>query len=100
MYTPHPSRELTELFARKPYQGVAPENATFLFVGLDANYDERIATSTIFSNVLEYHSDGVAFWRAHGVHHPFLLPGYSGDGRVYHRNFARIGFRREHAHLV
>lgn len=99
-YTPHPSRELTELFTRKPYQGVAPDKATFLFVGLDANYDDRIATSAIFPKVLEYHDDGVTFWQAHGVHHPFLLPGYSGDGRVYHRNFARIGFRPEHSPLV
>lgn len=100
MYVAHPSRELSDLFACKPYQGVAPEQATFLFVGLDANYDEQIATRPIFSKVLEYHSDGVAFWRRHGVHHPFLLPEYTGDGRLYHRSFARIGFKPEQADLV
>jgi len=100
VYTPHPSRVLTELFTRKPYQGVAPDKATFLFVGLDANYGDQIATSPIFPKVREYHDNGVAFWQAHGVHHPFLLPGYSGAGWVYHRNFARIGFRPEHSPLI
>jgi len=45
MYVPHPSRELTELFAQKPYQGVAPDRAAFLFVGLDANYGKRPPTA-------------------------------------------------------
>jgi hypothetical protein len=34
------------------------------------------------------------------VHHPFLLPEYHGDGRRYHRTFARIGFTPKHAGLV
>jgi hypothetical protein len=100
MYQRHPSGELNELFARKPYQGVAPSHATFLFIGLDANYDAGISEKSIFANVIEYHDDGVAFWQRHRVHHPFLLPSYLGDGRHYHRNFARIGFRPEHAGLV
>ena len=100
MYVAHPCRELNDLFAHKPYQGAAPDQATFLFVGLDANYDEQIGTRPGFAKILEYHSNGVAFWRAHGVHHPFLLPEYSGDGRFYHRSFARIGFTPEHAGLI
>lgn len=100
MYASHPSRELNDLFARKPYQGAAPHQADFLFVGLDANYDEGIAAASTFSKILEYHADGVAFWRKFGVHHPFLLPGYSGDGRRYHQSFARIGFTPAQAGLV
>jgi hypothetical protein len=100
MYKQHPSNELNELFTHKPYQGVAPSQATFLFVGLDANYDADISGKPIFTNVIEYHDDGVAFWKRHGVHHPFLLPTYIGDGRHYHRSFARIGFRPQHAGLV
>lgn len=100
MYIPHPSAELNALFEAKPYQGVAPDHATFLFVGLDANYDEHIDRSPTFPAIREYHSDGVSFWQRHGVHHPFLLPQYSGDGRRYHRNFARIGFKPEHAPFV
>ena len=49
---------------------------------------------------MEYHEDGVAFWLRHGVHHPFLLPEYRGDGRRYHRTFSRIGFTPRHAELV
>ncbi|MHC1773809.1 MAG: hypothetical protein AB9834_00210 [Lentimicrobium sp.] len=49
---------------------------------------------------MEYHHVGVAFWQKYGVHHPFMLPEYSGDGQFYHRSFARIGFRPEHAGLV
>jgi hypothetical protein len=100
MYHAHPSRELTQRFVAKPYQGAAPELATFLFVGLDANYDADIECSLIFGDLLAYHEDGVAFWRRTGVHHPFLLPAYIGDGRFYHQSFARIGFMPKHASLV
>lgn len=100
MYQAHPSRVLSELFARKPYQGVTPDSARFLFVGLDANYAADIEHSPIFAELLAYHEDGPAFWRSHGVHHPFLLPQYAGDGRRYHRTFAKIGFLPEHANLV
>lgn len=100
MFIPHPSVRLTEIFAERPYQGVLPDEAQFLFVGLDANYDERIEQSEIFDYVLAYHRDGVAFWQRHLVHHPFLLPQYRGDGRRYHQNFSRIGFQPKHASLV
>jgi hypothetical protein len=100
MYTPHPSNELRQHFAERPYQGADPMAAKLLFVGLDANYDEAIAESPAFPSVLEYHQDGVAFWRRYGVHHPFLLASYRGDGRRYHQTFAKIGFQPDHAHLV
>lgn len=100
MYKLHPNDELRQHFAERPYQGVDPIAAKLLFVGLDANYDEAIVESPAFPSVLEYHQDGVAFWRRHGVHHPFLLPSYRGDGRRYHQPFAKIGFQPDHAHLV
>ncbi len=100
MYIAHPSASLTSLFARKPYQGANPREADFLFVGLDANYDAEIEHRDIFGKVREYHEDGVRFWRQYGVHHPFLLPQYRGDGQFYHRSFARIGFRPGQAHRV
>ena len=63
-----------------------------------------IETSSIFSKIIEYHEDGVAFWQKYGVHHPFLLPDYPGDRRKdgcpYHRNFSKIGFKPEHASQV
>jgi len=88
----HPSLELRRAFRERPYQGAVPEQAEFVFVGLDANYDAEFESAQVFQQVLEYHRDAVTFWRRHGVHHPFLLRSYSGDGRRYHRNFARIGF--------
>lgn len=97
MYQPHPSQKLTEMFRAKPYQGARPESAEFVFVGLDANYDAHIESSPAFPDVLEYHQDGVAFWRRHKVHHPFLLDDYRGDGQRYHRNFAQTGFEPEDA---
>lgn len=100
MFQTHPCRVLSELFARKPYQGAMPESARFLFVGLDANYAADIEHSPIFAKLLAYHEDGPAFWHKHGVHHPFLLPQYAGDGRRYHQSFAKIGFLPEHADLV
>jgi hypothetical protein len=100
MYTSHPSSVLNALFAKKPYQGIAPDQAKFLFVGLDANYGSQIEHESIFPKIHEYHDDGVAFWHKYGIHHPFLLHEYSGDGKFYHRSFAQIGFKPEHANLV
>ena len=100
MFTPHPSEALTQLFKERPYQGVNPEKARYLFVGLDANYSPTIETEPVFEKVIEYHADGVSFWEKYGVHHPFLLDDYSGDGRFYHQSFANIGFRPEHASEV
>ena len=99
MYVAHQSPQLKELFLRKPYQGVPPSEARFLLVELDANYEATIAESPIFKSVLEYHEDAVSFWQSQ-MHHPFLLPGYSGDGRLYHRSFANVGFSPEHADQV
>lgn len=97
VYTPHPSQQLTELFLAKPYQGAPPEDAEFVFVGLDANYDANIDSTPTFECVRQYHKDGVAFWRQYETHHPFLLKGYNGSGQLYHRNFSRIGFEPEDA---
>ena len=80
------------MFALKPYQGAAPEDASFIFIGLDANFDPEIERSSAHASVCEYLEDGVSFWQKYGVHHPFLLPGYRGDGRPYHRAFAKFGF--------
>jgi hypothetical protein len=100
VFQPHPSSVLNELFRRKPYQGVQPDSARFLFVGLDANYSANVESSPIFPSLLRYHEDGAEFWRTSGVHHPFLLPEYKGDGRRYHSTFAKIGFKPTHANLV
>lgn len=100
MFTAHPSPSLNALFREKPYQGADPSTAKFLFMGLDANYDPEIAGKPIFIKLQEYHEDGATFWRHHHVHHPFLLPQYTGDGRFYHRSFAHIGFTPEHAAQV
>ncbi len=101
MYHLHPSETLRRIFAARPFQGAEPERASFVFVGLDANYSPDIERSAIFPQLLDYLSDGVAFWQRTGVHHPFLLSAYGNkDGAKYHRSFARIGFRPEHAPLV
>ena len=92
MFQSHPSRTLNQIFSTRPFQGVEPDKAEFLFVGLDANYSADLDDSEVFQDVIEYHEDGPGFWRSSGVHHPFLLPKYRGDGKRYHRNFARIGF--------
>lgn len=100
MYYQHPSNQLKNAFTFKPFQGAEPNSAKFLFVGLDANYARDVDESSIFKLLLSYLEDGVAFWRTHGVHHPFLLPGYAGDGRLYHKTFSKIGFTSAHASQV
>lgn len=100
MYITHPNEKLYELFKQKPYQGVAPENALFLFIGLDANYAENTSSQGVFPKIIEYHHNGVSFWKKYNVHHPFLLPEYKGDGRLYHRSFAKTGFLPSHAPMI
>lgn len=97
MYTQHPSVELQKLFKEKPYQGANPEKAKFIFMGLDANYAANIDNSSIYNKLLEYHSDGVAFWKKYNIHHPFLFENYSGDGKKYHKNFSKIGLHSAYA---
>jgi len=92
MYYLHPSKKLIELYSTKPYQGTPPENSEYLFVGLDANFSPKIENTSFFPVIEEYLENGVAFWKKYGVHHPFRLPEYSGDGNLYHNNFSKIGF--------
>lgn len=42
VYYPHPSARLNAAFTARPFQGTTPESATYLFVGLDANYNPTI----------------------------------------------------------
>jgi hypothetical protein len=99
-YELHPSERLKAHFREKPWQGADPFEALFLFVGLDANYDSSIEKT--LPEVFGFLDDGVAFWRQHGegVHHPFRLPHYRGNGKRYHDRFAEIGFTPEHAPWV
>ena len=94
MFYPHPNEKLNFAFNDKPYQGVAPEKAKYLFIGLDANYCKDIEQNNVFPWVIEYLKDGAAFWKKYGVHHPFLLPDYSGDGKFFHKSFARMGLEK------
>lgn len=97
MYHLHPNENLNNAFSNKPYQGVAPEKAKYLFIGLDANYDKEIHDNSAYAEIIEYLQDGVAFWEKYGVHHPFLLPTYGGDGQFYHKSFSRIGLGKDNA---
>lgn len=100
-YGIHPSTALVRLFRERPYQGQSPAHARVLVLGTDANYSPELSATPFFSSILEYHADGVVFWRKHSVHHPFLLAEYPFDrrtgGRRYHANFAKMGFGPEDA---
>ena len=100
MYQIHPSLTLQKLFKEKPYQGCCPIQAQYLFIGLDANYAADIEQQTIFPKLLEYHQDGVAFWKKYNIHHPFLDSSYRGDGRKYHKNLEKIGLSSIHADKI
>lgn len=103
-YGIHPSQKLVKLFAEKPYQGADPKEAKILIIGNDANYSPDNSSHHFFERILEYHADGVGFWRANGVHHPFLLPEYPFDRRKggvrYHLNFSKLGFGTDHAEAI
>lgn len=100
MFFPHRNNKLHELFSLKAFQGANPATARFLFFGLDANYDPDIEDKHYFSEIISYLEDGVRYWRERGYHHPFRHPEYRGDGALYHKHFAGIGFTREHAEQV
>ncbi len=106
-YGIHPSAELQELFAEHevPAQGQSIDRASVIFIGLDANYSaELLAYPEFFERILEYHRDGVGFWKNHGVHHPFLLPEYPlpkiGGGVPYHRRFRAMELSPDFAEAV
>jgi hypothetical protein len=111
MFGKHPSKELQELFYRKPYQGQDPKKARVIVLGLDANYDKNLNENTVaFSLIKEYQQDGVEFWHNHTdingikVHHPFLDKYYPRrelpDGVGYHRNFAKMKLSEEYAECI
>ena len=86
----HPSKKLNALYAIKSYQGANPEDAKVIFVGRDPNWAADIEETDMFVSVVEYLTEGISFWEKHAIHHPFLLCGYKGDGRKYHRSFSRM----------
>ena len=100
-YGKHPSTDLVRLFMEKPFQGQDPTRAKVLIIGNDANYSPEITDHGFFSRILEYHSDGIRFWKEHEKHHPFLLPNYPFDRRKggvrYHLNFSKMQFTSDDA---
>ena len=100
-YDIHPSERLRTLFSDKPYQGAAPWDAKVLILGNDANYSPEITDHDFFNRILEYHEDGVRFWRDTGFHHPFVLPEYPfhkrKGGVPYHSNFRKLNFSKDDA---
>ncbi|HKI52942.1 MAG TPA: hypothetical protein VJ987_02365 [Anaerolineales bacterium] len=103
-YGLHPSIELQQLFKERPYQGQHPAKANVLIVGNDANYSPEISEHKFFQRILEYHKDGVGFWKRHQKHHPFLLPEYPFDRRrggvKYHATFSKLGFSSEYSERI
>lgn len=89
-YTRH--EELINLFPGRKWQGCAPFDARFLFVGLDANFAPNIEAR--YPRVIDYLNNYIQFIDDYGVHHPFLLNEYQGSGRRYHEKFVQIGFTR------
>jgi len=59
----HTSTEMVLLFQNKPYQGQDPLKAKILFLSSDANYSPKISEHPFFKYVLEYHKNGVDFWK-------------------------------------
>lgn len=103
-YGIHPSERLVRLFSKKPYQGEDPAKAKILIIGNDANYSQDISRHNFFERILDYHADGVGFWKTTGVHHPFMLVDYPFDRRKggvrYHLNFSKLNFGSEYADKV
>jgi len=91
------------LFKDKPYQGSDPENSKVIIIGNDANYSQEITEDSFFNKILEYHADGVKFWKKYDVHHPFLLDEYplkkTEGGVPYHKKIQKLGFDKRFANI-
>ena len=87
----HDFDKLKKIFVDKPFQGQYPDKSKLLFVGQDANYPKDISDE-LFKYILEYHENGVCFWKKYGIHHPFLLPKFKKEigGIAYHKKFAKL----------
>jgi hypothetical protein len=94
----HPSPRLINAF--KGYQGQDPQDAKFIFFGLDANFAEDIEKSPIFEEVIEYLNDGVTYWKTRNRHHPFLSGAYKKGSYRYHYQFSKLGLTSEYADKV
>lgn len=96
--------DLVRMFQKSPYQGQHPIRAIVIFLGIDANYSEEISNHPFFARIVEYHEDGVAFWRRTGRHHPFLLDEYpfkrNTGGVPYHRAFSAMNLSPEYAPYI
>lgn len=108
-YGEHGFKELEKLYCEKPYQGQNPQVAKVIFLGRDANYPRIIGDSDFFKFIIEYHRDGVAFWKKYGIHHPFLHPEYPynknkdkryKDGVKYHEVFAKMCLSAKYAEYI
>lgn len=106
-YGRHPSESLQSIFQGQdfPHQGQRPHKAKVIVVGLDANYSPELAQHRdFFQHILEYHQDGVEFWKKYEVHHPFMLASYplkKGTGGVpYHRKFQSLGLPSKYSEAV
>ena len=103
-FNKHPSIQLVELFKKKPYQGQSPHQAKVIFLSSDANYSEEISNHSFFKLILEYHEDGITFWKKYGIHHPFLHATYpfkkNKGGVPFHKRFTSIGLTSDYAEYV
>ena len=110
-YGAHGFEELEKLYEEKPYQGQRPAAARVVFLGRDANYPQALDDDkyNFFKYILEYHNDGVAFWKNYNIHHPFLHPDYPcnksngklfKDGIKYHKVFAKMGLDSRYAEYI
>jgi hypothetical protein len=98
-YGRHPSNKLNDAY--KGYQGQKPEEAQYIFWGLDANFAADIEDNPAFPEVLDYLNDGVTYWKHHGRHHPFLSSAYARRaGRTYHRNFSKLRLTVDYADKI
>jgi hypothetical protein len=86
----HPSILLNELYRLKNYQGANPKDANILFVGRDPNWAIDVESKDYFKYINQYLKDGISFWKNHNIHHPFLLSDYKGNGKKYHKFFAKL----------
>jgi len=100
----HTSRELVSIFNSKPYQGQVPEKARIVFLSSDANYSPEITNNPFFTKIIDYHKNGVEFWKKNDCHHPFLLEDYplnkNTGGVPFHRNFNKIGLKSDYAEYI
>ena len=100
MYFPHRITSSKSCFRGRPTKAPTRRQLSSCSLVLMQTTLRISGTSTISRKSFRILRTVCGTGRKEGYHHPFRHPEYRGDGALYHKRFAEIGFTPEHAERV